>query len=82
MVNIILAALKQIIRQSLLKLHLTFEQVSLIMVIFHRNGGNYSEKFSSLTFFSKNFIVLALMFMSLIHFELIFLYGKGLTLFY
>ena len=64
-----------IIRQSLLKLYLTCEQVSLIMIISDGNGGNYSEKFSSLTFSSKNFIVLALTFMSLIHFELIFAYG-------
>ena len=69
-----------IIRQSLLKLYLTCEQVSLIMIISDGNGGNYSEKFSSLTFSSKNFIVLALTFMSLIHFELIFVYGKGPTI--
>ena len=50
------------------------------MVISDGNGGNYSEKFSSPTFSSKNFIVLALTFMSLIHFELIFVYGKGPTL--
>ena len=50
------------------------------MIISDGNGGNYSEKFSSLTFSSKNFIVLALTFMSLIHFELIFVYGKGPTL--
>ena len=50
-----------------MKLYLTCEQVSLIMIISDGNGGNYSEKFSSLTFSSKNFIVLALMLRSLIY---------------